>query len=73
MDDMDDLSVTVFNDEDNEHYDCGGCEIPSSLDDDTACLIAKGLVFECDWIPGSVTLCVVREDGQGSRLIYEGL
>lgn len=70
---MDDLSVTVYCDEANEHYECGGVEIPSSMDDETACLIAKGLVFECDWIPGSVTLCIVRENGLGPRIIYEGL
>jgi hypothetical protein len=70
---MDNLLVSVYCADNNEWFECGGTEIPSNMDDDTACLIAKGLVFECDWTPGSVTMCILREESYGSRVIYEGL
>lgn len=70
---MDEIFVSVYEDASNDWYECGSVEVRSDLDDETAVLIAKGLVFESDWIPGSVTLCVSREDVTGLRILYEGL
>jgi hypothetical protein len=70
---MDVVLVTVFDNDSNRWYECGDTGIPSDMDDDTACLVAKGLVYESNWSPGSVTLCIAREDAGGLRVLYEGL
>ena len=71
---MDTLNVTVYNQDCEEWVDCGSVEVPKDLDDDMACLVGKGLVYESDWIPGSVTIGIAREDAGGftPRLIYSG-
>lgn len=50
----------------------GSHSIPASLDDETACLIGKGMVYENDWIRGSINVVVIREDSHGVRVLYEG-
>jgi hypothetical protein len=69
---MDELNVFVFNEDDDMWHECGGVQVSSELDDDLASLIGKGLAWERDWIPGSVTLSIRREERQGWREIYKG-
>jgi len=75
----DNVSVTVYEKNDDIWHDCGGMDIPASTDDDAAILIAKGMVFEyakgmvfeSEWWHGSVKLCVIREDNSGPRVILD--
>lgn len=69
---MDTLLVSVYDYDKEEWVSMGSEEIPSDLDDDLARLIGKGLVYEGDWIPGSVELCISRENGHGIRVLLEG-
>lgn len=71
---MDEIFVSVQLDpsDPSTWEEVGSFTIPPFLDDEIACLAGKGLVYENNWIRGTVNIVVLREDETGVRILYEG-
>jgi hypothetical protein len=72
---MDKLVVTVYRFE-NDSETCHPLHtltynVDPRMDDDTARLVALGLVYERNYLSFDISLCVVREDAHTSRVLLD--